>query len=266
VRARRGPRPEKDPDAERRAIEERALEEWIDEGSVRKQARDASLRAATGPGRTRDRRRPVDAGTAATIDGAVGSKRGARLRERLAAAAEALDRNRLDEAQRTIKPLVDELPHVAAVRRVSGLTAYRLGRWRRAVDDLEVAEALDPSVDHLPVLADANRALRRWRRVDEIWEQIRAASPAHEVMAEGRIVAAGAAADRGNLQAALEIMQPAAARPKRVGDHHLRQWYVLGDLHDRAGDPIAAARFFERVAAHDAEFADVRSRLESLGR
>ena len=132
-------------------------------------------------------------------------------RERLAAAAEALERNRLDEAQRIIRPLVDELPQVAAVRRISGLTAYRLGRWRRAVDDLEAAEALDPSVDHLPVLADANRALKRWRRVDEIWAQIRAASPAHEVMAEGRIVAAGAAADRGDLQPRIDIMEPAAA-------------------------------------------------------
>ena len=140
VRARRGPRPEKDPDAERRAIEERTLDEWIDEGSVRKRgAGRVPPRVATGPGRSRDRRRPVDAGTAATIDGAVGAQRGARLRERLAVAAEALERNRLDEAQRTIKPLVDELPQVAAVRRISGLTAYRLGRWRRAVDDLQAA-------------------------------------------------------------------------------------------------------------------------------
>ena len=30
--------------------------------------------------------------------------------------------------------------------------------------------------------------------------------------------------------------------PKRVREHHLRQWYVLGDLHDRAGDPIEATR------------------------
>ena len=62
-------------------------------------------------------------------------------------------------------------------------------------------------------------------------------------------------------------MQPAAEyKPKRVRDHHLRQWYVLGDLHDRAGDPITATRFFERVAANDVEFSDVRSRLDSLGR
>jgi tetratricopeptide (TPR) repeat protein len=268
VRASRGPRAPKDPDLERRKIEERTLDEWIDDGDVRAEARAASRRAS-GPGasgRSRDRRRPVDAATAASIEDLVGAQRGARLNERLVAAATALERNRLDEAQRIIRPLVDELPQVAAVRRISGLTAYRLGRWRRAVEELEAAHALDPSVDHLPVLADANRALKRWRRVDELWAAIRAESPAHEVMAEGRIVAAGAAADRGDLHLAIEIMEPAIRKPKRVREHHLRQWYVLGDLHDRAGDPIAAARYFELVAAHDREFADVRFRLDALGR
>lgn len=196
----------------------------------------------------------------------VGPQRGARLIERLSEAAQALDRDRLDEARRIVKPLADELPEVAAVRRVSGLTAYRLGYWRKAVGELEAAHERDPLADDLPVIADAYRALRRWRKVDDLWRQIREQSPAQHVMAEGRIVAAGAAADQGNLQDALAIMQPAAQGPKRVRDHHLRQWYVLGDLHDRAGDPIAAARFFHRIAAEDRDFADVRERLDGLGR
>ena len=266
MRVRRGPRPEKDPDAERRKIEERTLDQWIDEGSVRAEAQAASRRASS-PGRPpRARRKPVDTDTAATIDEMVGAQRAARLKERLAAAAEALERNRLDDAQRMIRPLVDELPQVAAVRRLAGLTAYRLGRWRRAVDELEAAQQLDPSVEHLPVLADANRALKRWSRVEAIWAEIRAESPSHEVMAEGRIVAAGAAADRGDFSGAIRIMEPATRRAKRVREHHLRQWYVIGDLHDRAGDPISAARYFELVAVHDADFADVRHRLDALGR
>ena len=43
-------------------------------------------------------------------------------------------------------------------------------------------------------------------------------------------------------------------------------WYVLGDLHDRAGSPLEAARWFERVAVEDPDFVDVRQRLGALGR
>ena len=85
-------------------------------------------------------------------------------------------------------------------------------------------------------------------------------------MAEGRIVAAGAMADRGNLRGALKLMERAGEIPKRVREHHLRQWYVLGDLHDRSGDIIKARRFFGMIAALDADFADVTDRLRGLGR
>jgi hypothetical protein len=51
-----------------------------------------------------------------------------------------------------------------------------------------------------------------------------------------------------------------------VRDHHLRQWYVLADLYDRAGDTMSASRWFREIAARDADFADVRDRLRALGR
>jgi hypothetical protein len=116
------------------------------------------------------------------------------------------------------------------------------------------------------VIADCYRALRRWRSVDDVWRQLREASPSHDVMAEGRIVAAGALADQGDLRGAIAVMEPATKRQQSVREHHLRQWYVLGDLYDRVGDPIAARRWFTVVADHDPEFADVGDRLRSLGR
>ena len=81
------------------------------------------------------------------------------------------------------------------------------------------------------------------------------------------MVAAGAQADQGDLQGA-RCARWAAPRqvPKKVRDHHLRQWYVLGDLYDRAGDPIEATRWFELVATHDRDFVDVADRLRALGR
>ena len=160
-----------------------------------------------------------------------------------------------------------ELPNVAAVHEILGLTAYRMGRWKQAATELETAQALHPSVELLPVLADVYRAQRRWADVERVWTEVREASPSQEVLAEARIVAAGAQADQGDLQggAAHDGAAPRQV-PKKVRDHHLRQWYVLGDLYDRAGEPLEAVRWFELVAAHDRDFVDVTDRLRALGR
>jgi tetratricopeptide (TPR) repeat protein len=269
VRKSRGPRPPKDPDAERQAIESRTLEEWIDEGSLRAEATGAAGRArsAPRPGRPSSAARGLDAVAAAEIRAAArDQRRVAHLSERLAQAQGALERERFDDARRLAAPLLRELPGVPAVHEVVGLAAYRSGRWKQAVAELEAAQALRPSVEILPVLADAYRALRRWTDVDRVWSEVRTISPAQEILAEARIVAAGSEADRGDLQAALRTMARAKQIPRRVRDHHLRQWYVLGDLYDRAGDPLEAVRWFELVASHDPQFVDVAERLRALGR
>lgn len=190
----------------------------------------------------------------------------ARTVERVGRTQEALDRDRLDEARRTINPIAKNLPGVAGVQELAGLVAYRLGRWRDAVRSIEAAQALRTNVDSLPVLADSYRALRRWDAVERVWREIKELSPSHEVMAEGRIVAAGALADQGDITGAIAVMAAASAKVRRVEDYHLRQWYVLGDLHDRAGNPIDAAHWFERIVAVDDDYFDVPARLGALGR
>ena len=73
--------------------------------------------------------------------------------------------------------------------------------------------ALTPNVACLPVLADSYRALRRWNDVERVWLEVREASPNQDVMAEARIVAAGAQADRGDLAGALRTMDGCAPTP-----------------------------------------------------
>jgi tetratricopeptide (TPR) repeat protein len=265
VRKTRGPRrTERTPELEREQIESRETEQWIDEGSIR----DAAV-AATKRGATRDPDRPapeVDPEVIAEIHSALDPQRAARLSERLASASAALDRERFDEARRMVAPLVRELPQVAAVHEVSGLASYRTGRWRQAAQSLEMARQLKPDPTLLPVLADCYRALKRWADVEAVWNDVKAASPQHDVMAEARIVVAGAYADRGELAKAIALMEPAQQPPKRVRPHHLRQWYVLADFYDRAGDTVSATRWFQQIAAQEPHFADVRDRLRSLGR
>jgi tetratricopeptide (TPR) repeat protein len=268
VKAQRAPRAPVDPDHERAKIEARTTEEWIDEGSVRKTARAATDRAASAGTAQRPARRqprPLDPEVSIELREAVGDKHGGALSEKLAQASEALDRERFDEARRLAAAVAKDVPDLAAAHEVLGLACYRLGRYKQAATALERAHELRPSVALLPALADSYRALERWTAVDRVWLRIREASPAHEILAEGRIVAASARADQGDLREAVKILK--SAKPgKRVREHNLREWYVLADLYDRVGDPINARRTFETIAEHDPDFADVRQRLRALGR
>ncbi len=272
VKARRLPREPVDPDLERQRIEGRTTEQWIDEGSVRRAATGASKRASTPDAAATEnappRRapKPLDPEVAAELVGALGTQRGTRLSERLAQASEALDRERFQEARRIASSIAKEAPTVAAAHEIAGLANYRMGLYKQAVAALQTAQDLHANPALLPVIADCQRAQGRWAAVDLVWQEIKATSPSQDVMAEGRIVAAGALADQGDLRGALELMEPATKRPKVVRDFNLRQWYVIADLYDRLGDPISARRWFAAVAEHDDEFADVTARLRTLGR
>ncbi|MFT3854547.1 MAG: hypothetical protein QM733_17685 [Ilumatobacteraceae bacterium] len=165
-----------------------------------------------------------------------------------------------------VQPVLRDVPDLAFAHELAGLAAYRLGQWRKAISELETARLLDGTLNHHAVLADSYRVLRRYHEVDTLWRELREGSPSPTLLAEGRIVAAGALADQGDIPGALRVMAKATSVPKKVRDHHLRQWYVLGDLSDRSGDVMAARRWFGFVAQYDADFADVQERLRALGR
>ncbi|MEN9505662.1 MAG: hypothetical protein RI958_1588 [Actinomycetota bacterium] len=247
----------------------------MDEGPVRAEAEAAASRARAEAGVDRERAEPtrrarpagqLDPDVVSDVEREAGTARSARYRERLTSAAEALERGRYDDARRMVQPVLRDLPNIAMAHEIAGLGFYGTGQWRKAAAELELARQLDGSVRHHPVLADCYRAMRRYGTVTELWEELKGASPAPELMAEGRIVAAGALADQGDLAGALRVMDKARAVPKKVRSHHLRQWYVIADLLDRSGEVIEARRYFGFVAQNDSEFADVVQRLASLGR
>jgi len=181
-------------------------------------------------------------------------------------ASGALERGRARDAVRIVRPLVKLTPDIAAVREVAGLASYQLGNWRVAAEHLEAFVRLSGSTDLHPVLADCYRAVKRYRRGNEVWDELRRASPSAEVVTEGRIVAAGALADQGKLAEAITLLERGPAKKRRTpGEHHLRLWYCLADLYERAGDSVRARELFARVADVDPGFADTAERLGSLG-
>ena len=250
-------------------------EVWKDEGSTRPaRGRGPRREEESAPIRLeRDERRAsaaamahVEATVAGSIIAIVGERASKRLIEKLALALDAFERGRYQDAKKIIIPISRDCPGVELIHEIAGLSMYRMGQWRDAADHLEQARALTSgsTLNH-PVLADCYRALMRYDKVDELWKELKDASPDPTIVAEGRIVAASALADQGDIQAAVRLMQQSKQDPAKVREHHLREWYVLADLYDRSGDVIQARTIFQRIAKNDADFTDVRDRLETLG-
>lgn len=243
-------------------------ETWIDGGPVRDEARRAVRRGsddAPAPRRRPDRERsslPDD------VKGEVAREAGpawaGRVQDRLRDAARAYERERYREALQLLKPLSDRAPGSAAIRELHGLTLYRLGRWRSAIKELEVAELLGGTVDHHPVLADCHRALGNHHEVTRLWDELRRGGAGVEVLTEGRIVLAGTLADRGKVREAIELLEQGPVNVRKPKDHTLRLWYALGALYERAGEVPVARNLFRRVLEADPEFADVADRYEAL--
>ena len=195
---------------------------------------------------------------------AVGSDRSAGLERRLGIATRAYERDRYAEALTELRVLARLAPEVGAVRELYGLTLYRLGRWRDAVRELRAFHELTGSYDQHPVIADCERALGRDKAVMASWETLRQAGVDREVLVEGRLVVAGMMADRGDLHGAIALLGPGGKSLRHPDTCHLRQWYVLADLYERAGDLPRARDLFARVASFSSDLFDTENRLSAL--
>jgi tetratricopeptide (TPR) repeat protein len=220
-------------------------------------------RHASDGGRPRRRRRKAQSDVRDEII-RLGGERGPRYYDQLMKAADAFARDHERDALRLLRPLRNALPDSPSVRELLGLAHYRLGQYPAATKDLEAFVELTGSVEQHPVLMDSYRAQQRWRKVDERWRELTAASPGAEVVIEGRIVAAGALADRGRIDAAISLLSKADKNVTSPKPHHLRLWYALADLEERAGNIPRARSLFQRVRRQDPGFADVAERLAAL--
>ena len=195
----------------------------------------------------------------------MGATRAARLESRLGDAAKAFAGDRFGEARELLAPIVREVPDLPEGRELYGLTLYRLGRWKDAARELDAfVELSGGSTEQHPVLADCRRALGQYAEVDRLWEELRETSPSGALVAEGRIVAAGALADRGDLAGAIRLLGKGFKFPKRPMEHHLRRSYALADLYERSGDVPQARALFAQLLHFDPEFLDVSDRVAAL--
>lgn len=151
-----------------------------------------------------------------------------------------------------------------AVREFLGLAYYRAARWKEAARELGAYKRISGSTDQNPVLADCYRAMSRPERAVELCAELDPPETDPAVWYECAIVTAGALADLGDLDAAIERLEDLELRPEGVEQHHLRAWYALADLLQRRGRFTQAREWFEAVASADPELTDATERLAHL--
>jgi tetratricopeptide (TPR) repeat protein len=200
----------------------------------------------------------------AEIQKGVGARRSGRVEAALLEASKAYERERYGDALKIVRPLLDEAPDVASVRELVGLCLYRQEKWAEAIRQLQRFAELTGSVEQNPVLADCHRALRHYDTVTELWDELSASSPSAELVTEGRIVMAGALGDQGKLDEAIRLLERAPSRTKRPRSHHIRLWYALADLYERAGELPRARELFTRVLEADPSMGDIAERVANL--
>lgn len=164
--------------------------------------------------------------------------------------------------------LGEEAKHLAlrsaAIRELLGLAYYRTDAWQEAAKELSAFRRITGTSDQNPVLADCYRAMGKPERALELCNELDPRKVPAPVFAEGLIVAAGALADMGRADEAIAGLERADIRPEAVEEHHLRIWYVLGNLLESRGRYSQARAWFEALAAADPDLTDAPERARKL--
>lgn len=172
----------------------------------------------------------------------------------------------IDEAIR----LGDQAKHIGLraipAREFLGLAYYAAGRWQEAARELAAFRRLSGSDSQNPVIADCYRALGKPEKAIELCDQMDPQRVDPAAFYEGAIVAAGALADLGRLDEAVGRLKTLDLDPPQALSHHVRAWYVLGDLLERQGRFTQAREWFEAVDAADPDATDASERAARLRR
>lgn len=170
----------------------------------------------------------------------------------------------LEEALR----LADQSKHIALrsthAREFLGIALYDAGRYKEAATELSAFRRLSGSTEQNPLLADCYRALQKPEKAIEICSEIDVGKVGPAIYYEGAIVAAGALADMGKLDDAIAQLERLDLEPAMAEEHHIRAWYVLGNLLEQKGRFTQARSWFEAAASADPELTDAAERAARI--
>lgn len=167
-----------------------------------------------------------------------------------------------------VKPALEAkslAPRSGAVREVLGMALYRAARYREALQELQAYRRITGRADQDHLIADCQRAVGSPAKAVETARGVLRARLPEEVRAEAAVVGASALADLGRFTEALGLLRSLRGADRSSRPHHLRVWYVMGDILERSGRPEEAREAFARVVRHDPEAFDTAERLARLG-
>jgi tetratricopeptide (TPR) repeat protein len=158
---------------------------------------------------------------------------------------------------------------VAAVREAVGIAAYRAGEWAEARTELRTARRISGDPQHLPLLADCERALGKPELAVRLLDDPDIGKLEPSQRAELLIVVASARRDMGHPDAGLLVLQRDGAPwldRNRPSEAALRVWFVYADLLAEVGRKDEAIDWFRAVLRRDLDDeSGVRERMEELG-
>ena len=142
---------------------------------------------------------------------------------------------------------------IAVVREACGLAAYHAGDWAEALSELRASRRMGGAA-HVPVMADAERALGRPERALEIARSPESSDLPRDEAMELLIVTSGARRDLGEASAAVVGLQVPELDVRRADDPWTcRLFYAYGEALVAAGRRDDAVRAFLDAAQTDAE-------------
>ena len=154
---------------------------------------------------------------------------------------------------------------IGVVREAAGLAAYAAGEWAEALSELRAARRITGRPDHLAVLADCERALRRPERALAYADDPDVPGLPQQERVELVIVIAGARADLGQLDAAVLTLQEPARRTAPSRPWAARLWYAFAAALLAADRRAEARTWFARTAEVDLDGAtDAADQLLAL--
>ena len=155
-----------------------------------------------------------------------------------------------DEAYANAMAAQHRAGRLAVVREVTGVAAYRSGRFAEALAEFRAARRLSGSAHLLPLMADSERGLGRPERALDLAASPEAGRLAAAERVELAIVTSGARRDLHQLDAAVLALQTSD-----LGNEKASWWprlaYAYADALEAAGRADEAHSWLARAAAAD---------------
>lgn len=183
----------------------------------------------------------------------------------LVAADRALVDEDLTAARAHVAAAKRRAGRVRAVREAAGITAYLDGDYAEAAAELRTVRRMTGTDEFVPMLADCERGLGRPERALDLIREVDITRVEPEVRVELALVAAGARADLGQIDAALVLLQGPELRRLPKGTPRARLQYAYAELLEQAGRHDEAEQWMRKAADSDVEgVTDAGERVDEL--